>query len=180
MRENHYAILARLKISYVLKSQDKHNASYFSKMSWSGKTFPSAKLTKIFENERIGEKKFQITKLPTLHSRHGEGESIEVAVAGTIPYIKASLDPTDSWCLSSLYESSYAIEAERRRLKAPFTKARWRCRNSINNYDFFLKNLPIQAANIGPKIPAIAPAKPMITYSCQPLNQFRPNIRFSI
>ena len=33
MRENHYAILARLKISYVLKSQDKHNVSYFSKMS---------------------------------------------------------------------------------------------------------------------------------------------------
>ncbi len=33
-RENHYAIFARLKISQVLKSQDKHNASYFSKMSW--------------------------------------------------------------------------------------------------------------------------------------------------
>lgn len=32
-RENHYAILARLKISQVLKSQDKHNTSYFSKMS---------------------------------------------------------------------------------------------------------------------------------------------------
>ena len=29
----HYAILARLKISQVLKSQDKHNASHFSKMS---------------------------------------------------------------------------------------------------------------------------------------------------
>lgn len=26
-RENHYAILARLKISQVLKSQDEHNAS---------------------------------------------------------------------------------------------------------------------------------------------------------
>lgn len=64
MRENHYAILARLKISYVLKSQDKHNASYFSKMSWSGKTFPSAKLTKIFENERIGEKKNSVYETP--------------------------------------------------------------------------------------------------------------------
>lgn len=30
-RENHYAILARLKISYVLKLQDKHNVSYFPK-----------------------------------------------------------------------------------------------------------------------------------------------------
>lgn len=29
MREFHYAILARLKISYILKSQDKHNASFF-------------------------------------------------------------------------------------------------------------------------------------------------------
>ena len=71
MRENHYAILARLKISYVLKSQDKHNASYFSKMSWSGKTFPSAKLTKIFENKRIAEKKIRLR-----NSRHGEGERI--------------------------------------------------------------------------------------------------------
>ncbi len=34
MRENHYAISCiGLKISYVFKSQDKHNASYFSKMS---------------------------------------------------------------------------------------------------------------------------------------------------
>ena len=76
MRENHYAILARLKISYVLKSQDKHNASYFSKMSWSGKTFPSAKLTKIFENERIGEKKIQFTKLPTQRGRMYRGTGI--------------------------------------------------------------------------------------------------------
>ncbi len=35
MRENHYAIpCTRLKISQVFKSQDKHNASYYSKMSW--------------------------------------------------------------------------------------------------------------------------------------------------
>lgn len=35
MRENHYAISCiGLKISYVFKSQDKHNASYFSEMSW--------------------------------------------------------------------------------------------------------------------------------------------------
>lgn len=58
---------------------------------------------------------------------------MKVAVVGTIPHRKASLDPTDSWCLSSLYESSYAIEAERRRLKAPFTKARRLCRNSISS-----------------------------------------------
>ncbi len=33
-RENHYAISCTdLWISYVHKSQDKHNASYFSKMS---------------------------------------------------------------------------------------------------------------------------------------------------
>lgn len=51
--------------------QDKHNASYFSKMSWSGKTFPSAKLTKIFENKRIAEKKIRLR-----NSRHGEGERI--------------------------------------------------------------------------------------------------------
>lgn len=56
--------------------QDKHNASYFSKMSWSGKTFPSAKLTKIFENERIAEKKFQITKLPTRRGRSCRGKGI--------------------------------------------------------------------------------------------------------
>ena len=35
MRENHYAISCiDLKISYVFNKQDKHNASYFSKMSW--------------------------------------------------------------------------------------------------------------------------------------------------
>ncbi len=45
--------------------------------------------------------------------------------------------------------------------------------------DIRLDFLASQAANIGPNIPAIAPAKPMITYSCQPLNQFMPNIRFS-
>ena len=73
MRENHYAILARLKISYVLKSQDKHNASYFSKMSWRGKTFPSAKLTKIFENESVNPKKCILR-----YARHGEGESIVI------------------------------------------------------------------------------------------------------
>ena len=71
-RENHYANpCAICRISYVHKLQDKHNASYFSKMSWSGKTFPSAKLTKIFENKRIAEKKIRLR-----NSRHGEGERI--------------------------------------------------------------------------------------------------------
>lgn len=83
---------------------------------------------------------------------------------------------------SEVFEGAYelAINAFGSRPQARFTKAWRRCRNSINNYDFFLKNLPIQAANIGPNIPAIAPAKPIITYSCQPLvNKFRSNIRFS-
>ena len=45
MRENHYAISCiDLKISYVLKSQDKHNASYFSKMLWKGDAIPTANL----------------------------------------------------------------------------------------------------------------------------------------
>ena len=35
MRENHYAILVcNCEISYVSNSQDKHNASFFSNMSW--------------------------------------------------------------------------------------------------------------------------------------------------
>lgn len=35
MRENHYAILVcNCEISYVSNSQDKHNASYYFKMSW--------------------------------------------------------------------------------------------------------------------------------------------------
>ena len=47
-RENHYAILARLKISYVLKSQDKHNASYYSKCRASQR-LAVAKLHKYFD-----------------------------------------------------------------------------------------------------------------------------------
>ena len=78
-------------------------------------TFPTAKLTKIFENECVTKEKIADYDTPDM-TQHGEGESIEAAVAGTIPHRKASLDPTDSWCLSSLYELSYAIEAERRRL----------------------------------------------------------------
>ena len=47
---------------------------------------------------------------------------MKVAVAGTIPHRKASLDPTDSWCLSSLYELSYAIEAFGRDLRLDLRK----------------------------------------------------------
>lgn len=51
-RENHYAIFARLKISQVLKSQDKHNASYFPKCRAS--TWPAmAKLQIIFGVEKF-------------------------------------------------------------------------------------------------------------------------------
>lgn len=42
MRENHYATLVSyLKISYVFKLQDEHNASFFFNMSW--KEFPLSK-----------------------------------------------------------------------------------------------------------------------------------------
>ncbi len=45
MRENHYAISCIvLKISYVFNKQDKHNASYFIKMSWIDYAHPTAKL----------------------------------------------------------------------------------------------------------------------------------------
>lgn len=47
-RENHYAILARMKISYVFKSQDKHNASYFSKCHELTDANPTAKIRKIY------------------------------------------------------------------------------------------------------------------------------------
>lgn len=36
-RENHHAIPAQKKISQVFKLQDKHNASYYSRMSWIGR-----------------------------------------------------------------------------------------------------------------------------------------------
>ena len=36
-RENHHAIPAQKKISQVFKLQDKHNASYFSRMSRIGR-----------------------------------------------------------------------------------------------------------------------------------------------
>ena len=51
----------------------------------------------------------------------------------------------------------------------------------LMNQGFFLKHLLIQALNIGANVPAVATAKPMITYSCQPLaNQLRsPNTRLS-
>ena len=110
------------KISYVFKFKISITLLIFPKCRGEVNTFPTAKLTKIFENDCVTKKKIQTTilltlpdtSLPTRSSRHGEGESILVAVAGTIPYRKASLDPTDSWCLSSLYESSYAIEADQR------------------------------------------------------------------
>ncbi len=54
-RENHYAILARLKISYVLKSQDKHNASYYSKCHAS-QQLAITKLIKNCENIAVGDK----------------------------------------------------------------------------------------------------------------------------
>ena len=46
-RENHYAILAQKKISQVFKLQDKHNASYFSKMSWSDLRHSECKIKEI-------------------------------------------------------------------------------------------------------------------------------------
>ena len=53
MRENHYAILVfDLKISYVFKLQDKHNASYFQKcLGWSC-LYPIAKLAKILDTNK--------------------------------------------------------------------------------------------------------------------------------
>ena len=52
MRENRYTDLALLTISYVLKLQDKHNASLFQFL---GKTysFPNAKLAKIIKERQI-------------------------------------------------------------------------------------------------------------------------------
>ena len=45
-RENHYAIFVRFENFLRFQVQDKHNASYFSKMSWNGHTLPNAKLIK--------------------------------------------------------------------------------------------------------------------------------------
>ena len=46
MRENHYAISCiGLKISYVFNNQDKHNASYFAKMSWTGQSQSECKVS---------------------------------------------------------------------------------------------------------------------------------------
>ena len=52
MRENRYTDLALLTISYVLKLQDKHNASLFQFLR---KTypFPNAKLAKIIKEQLI-------------------------------------------------------------------------------------------------------------------------------
>ena len=47
-RENHYATLARVKNSYVFKSQDKHNASYFSKCHELTDANPTTKVRKIY------------------------------------------------------------------------------------------------------------------------------------
>lgn len=58
-RENHYAILARLKISYVLKSQDKHNASYYSKCLAS-QQLAIAKLIINCENIAVSNKKINV------------------------------------------------------------------------------------------------------------------------
>ena len=45
MRENHYAILVcNCEISYVSNSQDKHNASSNSNMSWREWLSPNAKI----------------------------------------------------------------------------------------------------------------------------------------
>ena len=46
MRENHYAIFVRFENFLRFQVQDKHNASYYSKMSWNGRTIPKAKLIK--------------------------------------------------------------------------------------------------------------------------------------
>ncbi len=67
MRENHYAISCIvLKISYVFNKQDEHNASYFSKMSWTDNSQSKYKIikktwnTKVFcpENLQVTEKKY--------------------------------------------------------------------------------------------------------------------------
>lgn len=66
----------------------------FSKCRGEVNTFPTAKLTKIFENECVTKEKIADYDTPDM-TQHGEGESIEAAVSGTIPHRKASLDPTD-------------------------------------------------------------------------------------
>ena len=57
MRENHYAIpCIGFLISYVHKLQDKHNASYFSKMSWKGYAIPTANIAIICETIGLSHK----------------------------------------------------------------------------------------------------------------------------
>ena len=56
-RENHYAIFVRFENFLRFQVQDKHNASYFPKCRGPVNTTPTAKLTKIFENEGITAKK---------------------------------------------------------------------------------------------------------------------------
>jgi len=43
-RENHYAIFVRFENFLRFQVQDKHNASYFSKMSWRGKYLSDCKV----------------------------------------------------------------------------------------------------------------------------------------
>lgn len=68
-RENHYANpCAICRISYVLKSQDEHNASYFSKMSWKGEANSSARLAKTSESKAIIGEKLVILQSNTLNN----------------------------------------------------------------------------------------------------------------
>ena len=43
-RETHYAIFVRFENFLRLQVQDKHNASYFSKLSWSGRNLSDGKV----------------------------------------------------------------------------------------------------------------------------------------
>ena len=53
MRENHYAILVSFENFLRFQVQNKHNASYFTKMSWNGRAISNAKLIKKYETLRF-------------------------------------------------------------------------------------------------------------------------------
>lgn len=60
-RESHYAILAQQKVSQVFKSQDEHNASYKSKISYKPMAC-SRKVTHIFGFYHMASRKY-----PSVH-----------------------------------------------------------------------------------------------------------------
>lgn len=79
-RENHYAIFVRFENFLRFQVQDKHTLLILPKCRGEVNTFPTAKLTKIFENESVTEKKIADYDTPVTlpsHSRHTVRNKVE-------------------------------------------------------------------------------------------------------